>query len=275
MLAHVSRRPKPWLIYNVRLKARYMYRHYTFEPDLDSLARLIDGEVVPRGYELSLNRVRRDRKFARGLIKGDRLRRELSELETLDIDFYYAPGNEHIGGHGAVDLDFTEKSATLKCSGDWNWFADIFERWIRNLLASPTQAQLLTDLIDRLRASLAQDLFAYVEPSLKAGKYTAALSAAVVFVEDRLRSKLGAAGVGLTGAELALYAFKNPGKLRPPLAHATNADENAFILFKGWFGLVRNLHGHQVSFSMSHDEVFAQLSGCSYIVWLIDNSVIK
>lgn len=252
-----------------------MPRSYSFTPDLDLIARLIDAEDLGRSYELSLRRISKNYAHAQGRISGSKLRAELPRLRRLDIDFYYKPGNENIRGHGAIDLDLIENTARIKCHGDWDWFIAIFDRWIANLGLKPTDSQLAEDLVARLRASLSKTLFSHVQAPLTAGQHTMALSAAVIFIEDRLRTKLGPGAVGMTGSDLSLYAFKNPGIMRPPLAGATNAEDGAYMVLKGWFTLVRNLHGHQTSFIMSRDEVFAQLIGCDYILWLIDSSVIK
>jgi hypothetical protein len=252
-----------------------MHKYYTFTSDLQRIARLIDAEQVPSGYELSLRRIFKDFKHAQGLVKGDKLRKELPQLRSLDIDFYYKPGNENIGGHGAIDLDFIKNTAVIKCLGDWDWFRPIFDRWAPNLGLQLTESQVTKDFVLKLQSSLSDELFDLIKAPLDVGQHTVALSAAVVFIEDRLRRKLGPGAIGMTGPDLSVYAFKNPGVLRPPLAGATNAEEGAFLILKGWFGLVRNLHGHQTSFAMTHNEVRAQLNGCNYVLWLIDNSVVK
>jgi hypothetical protein len=76
----------------------------------------------------------------------------------------------------------------------------------------------------------------------------------------------------MVGSKLAVHVFKNPAVLVPPLAYAENAQENAFLLIRGWFGLVRNLHGHQVSMPIDPNEAYSHLMGANYVLWIIENS---
>lgn len=264
-----------WWRKSERKTQQVIHRHYTFTPDLGKIARLIDAERLPPGYELSLRRIFANSKHAEGLIKGEKLQKELPQLRSLDLDFYFRPGNRRLGGHGAIDLDFVEKTADIKCHGDWDWFGPILDRWALSLELRPAEQTLTKDFTAELQASLSADLFEVVKAPLGVGQYAVALTAAVVFVEDRLRRKLGPDAAGMTGSNLSVHAFKNPGLLTPPLAGAVGAEEGAFLILKGWFSLVRNLHGHQTAFAMSREEVRAQLFGCDYILWLIDNSVLK
>lgn len=248
------------------------YRNFKFTPDLELIASLIDAEPFAQGYELSLRRIAKDFKHTQGLINGSRLRAELPNLRSLDIDFYYHPGNEHVAGHGAIDLDFIKQTAQLKYHGDWEWFREILERWVTNLRLKPTEYSQESVLLNKIKSSISAELWGHIEPILRAANYSAALTAAVVFTEDCLRKRLGPPARDLAGADLCIYAFRTPGIFTPPLAGATNAEENAFLLLKGWFGLVRNLHGHQASVEMTDAEVFAQLNGCNYVLWIITNS---
>jgi hypothetical protein len=163
----------------------------------------------------------------------------------------------------------------LRCLGAYDWFFPTLDQCVTHLGLVKSHRTLVAEHAQKAEALLAPALFQHIMGSIKDGNHPAALSAAVVFIEDRLRNKIGPAGQDLAGSDLVVKAYKNPGLLTPPLAFAENPRENAFLLVKGWFGLVRNLHGHQASFPMSFDEAFAQLAGANYVLWLIENSTAK
>lgn len=250
-------------------------RYYTFTPDFQQIARLIDAEQMPVGYELSLRRIFKDFKHSQGLVRGDHLLKELPLLRSLDIDFYYKPKGDVVGGHSAIDLDFITNTAQTKCLGDWDWFGQILDRWTFNLRLAPSEYQVAKDFELALQSSLSAELFDVIKAPLKAGQHTAALTVAVVYIEDKLRLKMMPDAAGMTGSDLSALAFKNPGLLTPPLAGATNAKDGAYLLLKGWFSLVRNLHGHQTSFVITREEARVQLHGCNYILWLINRSTVN
>ncbi|HWA25977.1 MAG TPA: TIGR02391 family protein [Lacunisphaera sp.] len=245
---------------------------FDYEPDYEQLVVFVSELASTKTEPLRLVRHFRDFQRKVGNISGDSLRKELPELAKLDLDFLYKPGNEDVGGWASVDLEFTKKTARVRCQGDYDWFRPCLNLCIERLALRKTAATQLAEFVQKAEASLSPALFGHIKGSLRDGNHPAALSAAVVFIEDRLRTKLNGAGTLLTGADLVLHAFKNPGVLTPPLALAGNPEDNAYLLMRGWFGLVRNLHGHQTSIPLSHDEAFAQLAGANYVLWLIENS---
>jgi len=223
-------------------------------------------------YRFKITRFYRDGKRKNSSISPEKLAVEFPLLQQIDFDFYYRPGNSEIRMWAYIELKIDEKTARTQCHGDFKSFNHEFNICIKLLDLKISHQQRIEDLHEKIKGVLSPRLFSHIGPLIKEGNYSAALSAAVVFVEDALRVRIGAAGNGLTGSDLALYGYKNPGILVPPLAHVTNAQDNAFILIKGWFGLVRNLHGHQALSSISLDEGFDQLLGANYVLWIIENS---
>ncbi len=249
--------------------------YFDYEPNVSKLVCLVAALQNQSRFKFEVVRHFKGGKRKDGRVTPAVIASEIERLEKLDLDFYYRPGNPAIGGWGSIDLEFDHKRAYLRCIGAEGWFMPTFERCIADLGLVRTKAQQIQDFYARSEAVLAPHLFEHIKGSLRDGNYSAALSATVVFIEDRLRTKLSLAGQQLTGSDLAVYAFKTPGSLLPPLGYAGNAQDNAFILIKGWIGLVRNLHGHQATVPMSFEEAFAQLSGANYILWIIDCSRIK
>jgi len=249
-----------------------LHMNFDWDPDPSRLSDVISGLPSDRGFSSTVIRLFRDGRRKDGTVSREQLALEFPELRQVDLDVYYRPGNPDVRQWGYVELELETRHAHLHVHGDFDSFDRLFQGWITQLALRKTAAQELQELVSTLRPVFAPALFTHVEGSLKSGQLAAALSAAVVYVEDRLRSKVAPAGDGLTGTELALVAFKKPGLLVPPLSLANNAEDGVYLLLRGWMGLVRNLHGHQSSIPLSLDEAKAQLLGINYVFWVIDNA---
>ncbi len=245
---------------------------FDYEPDFEKLVSFVSELKSHSTAPFRLVRHSKGFKRKEDLLSADALQKELPDMVKLDLDFFYKPGNPDIGGWASVDLDFEKKSADVRCLGDFDWFRPKLTACIDRLGLRKSAATKLAEFNQKAEASLSPALYGYIMGSLRDGNFSGALSSAVVYIEDRLRTKLNQPGNQMAGADLVTYAFKNPGVLTPPLAHAGNPEDNAFLLIRGWFGLVRNLHGHQASMPITLDEAFAQLAGANYVLWLIENS---
>ncbi|MEO6002292.1 MAG: TIGR02391 family protein [Opitutus sp.] len=207
------------------------------------------------------------RKIAGYEFKGD-----FDKLIQIELDFFFRPGNRNIRQWAYFELNVKNRRASFFVHGDRESFEPVFRLCVDRLGLRRTTADNLAEKVSTLKHVLDSKLFAHIEGALKSGQLTAALSAAVVYVEDRLRNKVGAAGAGLTGVDLAICAFKNPGLLIPPLSLANNAQDSAHLLVRGWIGLVRNLHGHQAAIPLTQEDACAQLLGVNYVLWIVENS---
>jgi hypothetical protein len=248
---------------------------YDWSPDAAKLISVF--ALMPSRSDMKgrITRKFRDYTHKEGSVSLERLVEELPALEQVDLDLFYRPGNSDIRYWAALDLDVLHGSGRIKVFGEYDSFSRIFDRFVNELGLVKTQRQLLSERLVLWRATIDRRLFEHISGALGAGKFGSAFSSAVVYVEDRLRAKLGTHGVGLTGVELVQAAYKSPGLLSPPLSYANNPEDNAHLMMRGWMGLVRNLHGHIASVTMTLEEADAQLSGINYILWVIENSKLK
>ncbi len=217
----------------------------------------------------------RDRSKKEGAVPVERLEREFPLLRKVGLDFFYRPGNTDIRYWAELELDLVNRSACITVFGEDSCFAGVFGEFASELGLVKSPQQLLTERLELWRKNTDPKLFHHISGALDAGNFGSAFSSAVVYIEDRLRAKIGGRGVGLTGADLVQVAYKSPGLLSPPLSFANSPEDNAHLMIRGWMGLVRNLHGHIASVNLSLDEANAQLSGMNYILWVIENSKVK
>ncbi|PTY03015.1 hypothetical protein DB347_22735 [Opitutaceae bacterium EW11] len=248
---------------------------FDWSPDAQKLISVF--ALMPSQSDMRGRITRKFRDFTRkeGPVSLESLMKELPALEQIDLDLFYRPGNTDIRYWAALDLDVLHRSARISVFGEYDSFSRIFDRFVSELGLVKTQRQLLNDRLGLWRETIDRKLFEHISGALGAGNFGSAFSSAVVYVEDRLRAKIGTHGTGLTGVELVQAAFKNPGLLSPPLSYANNPEDNAHLMVRGWMGLVRNLHGHIASVAISLEEADAQLSGMNYMLWVIENSKLK
>ncbi len=252
-----------------------MHLSYDWTPDAGKLIKVFAFIHAQRKFRSEIVRKFRDGKRKTGAVNIERLTQEMPQLEQVDLDFYWRPGNPEIRQYGYIDLKFKDGSAHCYTHGNHECFKSIYNICIEALGLIKSPQQLLNEKNESWSIMLDPFLWGHISGALHQGRFASALSSAVVYVEDRLRSKIAPAGQGLTGADLAQVAYKSPGILIPPLSIANNSSDNAFLMIRGWIGLVRNLHGHHSSISMTLDEVNAQLSGLNYMLWVIQNSSVR
>lgn len=248
---------------------------YDWSPDASKLVSVF--ALMPSRSDMKGRITRKFLDFTRkeGPVSLERLMEELPTLEQVDLDLFYQPGNSNIRYCAALDLDVLHRSGRIKVFGEYDSFSRIFDKLVSELGLVKTKGQLLSEKLELWRETIDQKLFEHIRGALGAGNFGSAFSSAVVYIEDRLRAKVGTHGIGLTGGDLVQAAFKSPGLLSPPLSYANNPEDNAHLMMRGWMGLVRNLHGHIASVNMSLEEADAQLSGMNYILWVIENSKLK
>lgn len=245
---------------------------YDWIPDANKLA-VVFG-LMPARDDLKSRVTRKFRDFntKTGVVNLERLTGEFPRLEQVDLDLFYRPGNSRIRYWAALDLNLVERRARIKVFGEYTNFSRYLERFVDELGLVKTHSELLREKFDLWRGSIDPALFRHISGALIAGNFGSAFSSAVVYIEDRLRSKIGPQGTGLTGMDLVQAAYKNPGLLHPPLSLANSPEEYAHLMIRGWIGLVRNLHGHIANVDFSLEQANAQLSGMNYILWVIENS---
>lgn len=249
--------------------------NFNWSPDAQKLISVFG--LMPSQDDLKgrITRKFRDHTQKEGPVSLERLEMELPQLEQIDLDLFYRPGNSDIRYWAALDLDVVRRSGRIKVFGEYDSFSRTFDRFVSELGLAKTRHQLLSERLELWRQTTDPKLIHHISGALAAGNFASAFSSAVVYIEDRLRAKIGVHGNGLTGVDLAQAAYKSPGLLSPPLSYASNPEDNAHLMVRGWMGLVRNLHGHIASIEMSLEEADAQLSGMNYILWIIENSKTK
>lgn len=247
--------------------------NFDYEPDPEKLAQLVARFAKWSRTKVVVLRYRKDGSTKDNSLKVDRFLEEFPSLTQVDIDFFFRPGNASIRGWAYLELFFQKRNANLVYHGLPEHFRTEVDFCIERLGLRKSRNQIVAENYGRCGDILQPSLFRHVNGSLKEGNYAASLSAAVVLVEDTLRGKVGSRGVNATGGQLAEIAYKAPGILIPPLPLATNAQDSAFLLLRGWFGYVRNLHGHQSSVPMTTEQGFSQILGVNYALWIVENSV--
>lgn len=253
-----------------------MHFSYDWIPDAEKIVNVFTRiQHLKSGFRSEVTRKFQDGNRKTGFVDIERLRQEMPNLEQIDLDFFWRPGNPEIRQYGYIDLKLKNDSACCFTHGNHEDFYFIYKICIEGLGLTKSQSQLLKEKNENWSSMLDPSLWDHISGALNQGRFSSALSAAVVFVEDRLRAKISPAGQRLTAADLAQAAYKSPGILIPPLSIANNSNDNAFLMIRGWIGLVRNLHGHHSSINMTLDEVNAQLSGLNYMLWVIQNSSVR